>query len=400
MRIRFFNTHEPVTTFYRDLLPALARRGHRVEVYISAAEYRSGRGSLAHSLHRPGLEVKYLAAPGLPPAGRRNKAWIMLTYALRAAAASLAAPRADVNFFLTQPPLFALWGWVLKVLRGQRYFCVIMDLYPEAAIQDGILKAGGLPARLLSRLARFAWMQSDGLVVVGRCQEEKLARAGIPAEKIHFIPNWANARRIHPVSPSRNSLRKSLGLDHAFVVLYSGNMGVAHDFCTLLEAAERLMAYPAIRFVLIGDGPRRREVECEIQARNLGNVMLLPFQPVERLAESLSLGDLHIVTLRDGFEGVVVPSKAYGAQAAARPLIYVGHPSGEIARMVSESRTGMVVAAGDSDGLARAILKYRQNPRLKRRQGRRAFELYCSRYHHSRPLMAYEQMLTRIHHDQ
>jgi glycosyltransferase involved in cell wall biosynthesis len=400
MRIRFFNTHEPVTSFYRDLLPALARRGHDVEVYLSAAEYRPGRGSLPKALHHPGLRIRYLGVPGLRARRRRNRAWIMLAYAVQAAAASLRARRADVNVFLTQPPLFALWGWALKLLRGERYYCVIMDLYPEAAIQNGNIRAGGGTARTLNWLAHFAWSQAEGVVVIGRCQAEKLAAAGIPREKIHFIPNWVNPRLVHPVAPSQNKLRKALGLEAAFVVLYSGNMGLAHEFNTLLGAAERLSRHPGIRVVLIGDGARRPEVELEIKSRHLRNIVLLPFQPAARLAESLSLGDVHVVTLRDGFEGVVVPSKAYGAQAVGRPLIYIGHPSGEIARMVNEARIGTVVSSGDAAALARAILRYSRSPSLQQAEGRKAFALYQKRYHPRNSLTDYRRLLNGNRHDQ
>lgn len=400
MRIRFFNTYEPVTTFYRDLLPTLARDGNQVEVYLSAAEYRSGRSPLSRALHHPDLHIRSLPVLGRLPAGRANKVWIMLNYSFQAALASLCSRPVDVNFFLSQPPLFAAWGWLLRVLRGQHYFCVLMDLYPEVALRDGLLQERRWAARLLTRLARFVWRHADGIVVIGRCQRKKLTEAGIPREKIHFIPNWANAGIVHPVASSRNSLRNRLGLGNSFVILYSGNMGVAHEFRTLLDAAERLLIYPHIRLVLVGDGARRAELEREKQVRKLDNVILLPFQPSGRLAESLSLGDVHLVTLRNGFEGVVVPSKAYAAQAAGKPLIYVGHRSGEIARMVSEARIGTVVTAGDADGLARAILKYSRSPSLRKGQGRKAFALYQKQYHPRNAVLAYRRLLDGTAHDQ
>jgi glycosyltransferase involved in cell wall biosynthesis len=399
MRIRFFNTYEPVTTFYRDLLPALARRGIQVEVYIAGAEYRPDRGRLAGSLRQAGLTIKSFPSLGLRPGTRLGKAGIMLAYAGMAAWASMFSTRVDINLFLTQPPLFALWGWMLKWLRGQRYFCVVMDLYPQAAIRDGLLPENGPAARLLGALARLAWKGADGIVVVGRCQRESLVREGIPERKIHLIPNWVNASLVHAVPPDRNFLRHELGLKQAFVILYSGNMGAAHEFGTLLDAAGLLLAYRAIRFLLIGDGAGRPGLEREIRARELKNVGLLPFQPAGRLAESLSLGDLHIVTLKDGFEGVVVPSKAYGAQAVGKPLIYVGRASGEIARMVNEAGIGAVIRTGDSDGLRRAILSYYKNPRLRKEHGRKALALYRRQYSPEHSLSAYQELLLEGSHD-
>jgi glycosyltransferase involved in cell wall biosynthesis len=130
-----------------------------------------------------------------------------------------------------------------------------------------------------------------------------------------------------------------------------------------------------------------------VRIQNLTNVTLLPLQPLERLAESLSLGDVHVVTLRDGFEGLIVPSKAYGAQATGRPLIYVGHPSGEIGRMINESGTGTVVSIGDIIKLAQSILRYYQDPSLKKQHGQKALKLHKTRYHHRNALMNYTRLL-------
>ncbi len=392
MRIRFFNTYEPVAPLYRDLLPDLARYGVQVEVYISATEYRPHRTPLAEALHHPNIRIRCFPSMGLSPTGRSQKIWLMLVYTLFAVAHSLVSTTVDINCFLTQPPLFSLWGWFLKVLRAQRYYCLIMDLYPDVAVQNGSLPEHGLITQGLKTLTRLTWRHADGIVVIGRCQKERLIREGVAAEKIHFIPNWANSAMVHPVPSTKNALRRKLGLTDAFVVLYSGNMGICHDFQTLLGAAQQLLPYLNIKFVLIGDGARRSELEKDMITHHLKNVILLPFQPAEHLAESLCLGDVHIVTLRDGFEGLVVPSKAYGALAVGRPLIYVGDSYGEIARMVNEAGIGAVVPVGNIDALVQIILQYYQNPTLKRKHGRKALELGKKRYHYKNALAAYAKL--------
>jgi len=395
MRIRFFNTYEPVAPLYRDLLPALAQYGLQVEVYISAAEYRPHRIPLAKALHHPNIRIRHFPSMGLSPTGRPQKVWLMLIYALFAAARSLVSTTVDINCFLTQPPLFSLWGWFLKTLRGQRYYCLIMDLYPDVAVQNGSLPEHGLVTRVLKTLTRLAWKHADGIVVIGRCQRDRLVQEGVAAEKIHFIPNWANKAKVHPVPSIQNALRRKLGLTEAFVVLYSGNMGICHDFQTLLGAAQRLLPYLNIKFVLIGDGAKRAELEKEVITHNLKNVIFLPFQPVEHLAESLSLGDVHIVTLRNGFEGLVVPSKAYSALATGRPLIYVGHPDGEIGRMVHEFEIGMVIPVGNQDELAQSILMYSEKPGLRKRHGQKALWLSKNRYHYMNSILSYQKLFMR-----
>lgn len=393
MRIRFFNTFEPVTTFYRDLLPVLAESGIQVEAYISAAEYRDGRSKLASELNHPNLRVKYLPSFGISSMGRMRKAILMMLYIFAAAFASLVSQPVELNFFLTQPPLFALWGLGLKILRGQRYMCLIMDMYPDVAVQDGLLQRSGWLVHLLSALNRFTWNHAEAVVVIGRCMRERMLCAGIPADKVHFIPNWANEEIIFPISPEQNTLKAQLGLQDSFVILYSGNMGVSHEFQTLLAAAEQLVHEKAIRFVLIGDGSRRREIEELARVKNLDNILFLPFQPLEFLAESLSMGDVHLVTLRTGFEGLVVPSKAYGALAVGRPIIYIGEPEGEIARTVIEEHIGFVIACGDSETLTNVILNYLGNDTIRSAHGEKALDLSQTRYSRKSAMASYFDLL-------
>ena len=139
-------------------------------------------------------------------------------------------------------------------------------------------------------------------------------------------------------------------------------MGLAHPLGPLLAAAAELAATdPDVRMLLVGDGARRDWVEREVAARGLVNVRLLPFQPRQRLAESLSAADLHVVTMAPDLAGIVVPSKAYGVLRAGRPMLFLGPESSEIARGIEADGTGEVVAP-DGPALAAAIRRWRDDP--------------------------------------
>lgn len=394
MRIRFFNTFEPVNSFYRDLLPLLAGQGATIEVVVSQAEYRAGRYALDDTLNHPRIQINRIPAGPLKFAGRWRKAWAHASYMVGAAMRSLVGPATDLNFFLTQPPLFQIWGYLLKRVRRQAYCILVMDLYPDFAIKAGLLAGRAYPTRLLTAVSRLALKQADLVIVIGRCMEEYLRQAGVPAERLHVIPNWANEAEVYPIPPPQNQLRRELGLEDAFVILYSGNLGLSHFFDDLLEVARRLQHQAKVRFVFIGDGARRREVEQARVAHNLDNILLLPFQPLERLAHSLSLGDLHFVSLRPGFEGLVVPSKTYGVLAAGRPVVYQGNPQGEIARLIREEQVGTVVPPYAPDTLEQTILTYYHRPELVRTQGERAYQLSRGRLSRSHALNRYSALLT------
>jgi len=391
--VRFFNTYEPVSPFYRDLLPFLARHGMTTEVAASSREYRSGRAPLEDSLRHPGVTVRRIPAGRGLVRGRAQKLWAMVSYLVGTVSYSLFGPGVRLNFFLTQPPLFALWGVVLRGVRRQSYCCLVMDLYPDVAVCDGLLRADGRLTRLLTRMSRFALRRADAVIVIGRCMRDRLAQEGIAAERLHLVPNWVNETEVVPVPDARNRLREELGLANKFVILYSGNLGVSHFLDDILEAARRLRDLPDLVFLFIGDGSRRREVSDWQERFGLENVRLLPFQPVERLAESLSLGDLHFISLRAGFAGLVVPSKAYGALAAGRAILYQGEPFGEIARMTAEEEIGSVIPLGNPDGLTETIRRYYADRTLATEEGRRALALNREKYGREHALARYLTLL-------
>ena len=157
------------------------------------------------------------------------------------------------------------------------------------------------------------------------------------------IPNWADGHAITPVAHDDNPLRRDWGLEGKFVVGYSGNLGRAHEFETILGAAERLKNDPRIRFLFIGSGAQAESVRTAAAKRGLDNLMFQPYQPREMLKFSLGAADAHLVVLRPDLEGLIVPSKTYGCLAAGRPVIFMGDPQGEIGRMLAGVRCGAVM---------------------------------------------------------
>lgn len=386
MRFRFFNTFEPVVPLFRRLLPHLERSGHQAEAWIADREYRAGRSG-------HGFAVRTLPTWAPRSGGRLRKPFVHLTYALGAAVRSLFGPGVDCNVFLTQPPLFGVWARILRTLRRQPYCLVVMDLYPWVAIEAGLLRRGAVATRLAQRLAAVTLRGADRVIVIGRCMAQRVTDLGVAADRIHLIHNWADTDSVRPVAVAE---RLDERFRDRFVVLYSGNLGTSHDFHDLLAVADHFREDDGFLFVIVGDGARRREVEDDIRRRELSNVLLLPFQPEARLGETLAAGDVHFVSLRRGFEGLVVPSKAYGSLAASRPIVYQGSREGEIARMIEEEGVGIVVAPGDVDDLAAALQLARDGDDWRRAAGERARGLAEGRYGVAAALALYEAVLTAI----
>lgn len=281
---------------------------------------------------------------------------VMLPWLL---ARALLLRRTDYVVTMTDPPMLAALGPMIQFFKRNKVVHWAQDLYPEVAEELGVLPREAVLTNLLRRISTVSLAHADAVVSIGRCMSSRITARGVPFKKIANIPNWSPP--VAPVDRASNSFRRQLGLEGAFVVGYSGNMGLAHDFETLLDAAERLRGQRIV-FLMIGDGPRRREVETDAASRGLKNMLFLPPQPVERLSESLCAADAHIVTMRSNLCGLVVPSKFYGVLAAGRPCLFVGPQDCEAARSIRETGAGATFLPGESAKLAGAILDWANDP--------------------------------------
>ena len=151
------------------------------------------------------------------------------------------------------------------------------------------------------------------------------------------------------------------------------------DFDTVLDAADRLRD-ERVRFVLVGSGGQRGRLEREIKARDLANVIMLPYQPFETLNDSLNACDASLVSIAEGIEGISFPSKFYSSLAVAKPIVAISEEDSELRRAVESSDCGVWARSGDGVGLAQAILALARDPERCAASGRRARELMEREY--------------------
>src|SRR5262249_3660442 len=258
----------------------------------------------------------------------------------------------DVLVTMTDPPLLSIMGMLLARRRGLRVINWLQDIYPEIASELGVPFIRG-PVSTLLRHARDTSLRApDANVVVGNCMAEKLAQLGVASERIEVIPNWCNDDVIVPIEPVSNPLRTQWQLQDKFVVGYSGNLGRAHEFDTILTASEHFREDPRIVLLFIGSGHRSDELARRVKAQRLSaKFPFLPYQREEGLKSSPSAPDVHWISLRPELEGLIVPSKVYGIAAAGRPIIAITAKNGEIANLVPEFDCGVVVEPANSDHL-------------------------------------------------
>jgi glycosyltransferase involved in cell wall biosynthesis len=193
------------------------------------------------------------------------------------------------------------------------------------------------------------------------------------------IQNWADA-----------SLHSIDGAHNRFVIGYSGNLGRAHDTSTMLAAMRELRDENEIEFLITGGGAQLDAIQKE----RLPNVRFADYAPRERLSESLSMADAHLVTLLPSLEGLIVPSKFYGVLAVGRPVLFIGSTSGELARIIVKHDCGIVIESGDGAGLARCIRELAQDRGRARAMGERGRLLYETTFAPPIAMAAWERVLT------
>jgi glycosyltransferase involved in cell wall biosynthesis len=377
-----------------DLTEFLVAEGYEVGVLCSRGGYEGGRLDAPDREIRRGVRVLRVASPGF---GRRRHAGRLVDYAafLAQVAARLASgPRWDLIVLLTTPSMLPVSGWVAGRIRGRRYAIWSMDIHPEIEVALGILP--GAVARALGPIDRASHERAEFVVALGSCMKERLLAKGVPEPLIRTIPVWSRKDELEPLPRHDNELASELGIGDEFVVMYSGNAGLAHRFDEVLEAMERLEDDRGIEFVFIGGGPRKPEILAGANGRR--NFRYLDYQPRGELTRSLSLGDVHLLTMRADMAGLVVPVKLYGIMAAARPVVMVGPRDSDTARTIEREEIGRVIDpdALESDAagaLVETLQALRRDPAERRRMGLRARAAFLERYERGACCAIWERLI-------
>jgi glycosyltransferase involved in cell wall biosynthesis len=277
-----------------------------------------------------------------------------------------------------------------------------MDLHPEVEDRLGLLPGGRAVAAPLHAAGRFSYRGADFVVALGPHMARRIREGkGVPGERIREIPVWSDPDEVRPVPHGENPLRRELGLEDAFVVMYSGNAGLAHRFEEVCHAMEVLDGDEGVEFVFVGGGPRAGEIRRFVRERGIGNFRYLDYLPRERLGESLSVADVHLLTLRPDMAGLAAPGKLQGILAAGRPCVMVGPRASEPGEVLSETGTGVVVEPGGDPRrggarVADVLRELRADPDRRRAMGRRAREAFEARFDRERGCRAWEALLREV----
>ncbi|CAK0748830.1 colanic acid biosynthesis glycosyl transferase WcaI [uncultured Gammaproteobacteria bacterium] len=389
---RFFAPdHSATSQLLTDLAFDLAEQGALVHVISSRLRYDDPLACLPRNETLDGVQVTRVWTSRFGRYSLPGRAMDSLTFHLGAALHLFRlAKRGDWVVVKTDPPLLSVTLWPVIRLRRANFLTWNQDLFPEVAVALGVR---GWGTGMLRWLRNRSLQHATCNVVLGQRMAAHLRAEGIPDERLRIIHNWSDGQAITPIAAEDNPLRQTWDLVGRFVVGYSGNLGRAHEVDTLLDAAEQLKHRSDICFLFIGGGAGQNYLTAQIAARQLTNITLKPYQPRVNLAYSLSLPDLHWISLWPRLEGLIVPSKFYGIAAAGRATLYIGDAQGEIPTLLQSGGCGVTCAIGDGQGVARQIAAWADDRAACHQLGQAARRLFLERFDRPIALAAWRDLL-------
>ena len=341
---------------FGDVARELAGRGYTVRVLTSARGYDDPTVVYPRRERTPeGVEVRRMRLSSLGKQSIVRRLVASLAFMVQALVVALSTRALAGVVVSTSPPLVGVIGTIVGFVRRVPVTYWVMDLNPDQLIALGKLSPRSVIARSLEMVNRVILRSSSLVVALDEFMATRLARTGARPERMQIIPPWPPTERLQPPPRAQNSFRAAHGIGDELVVMYSGNHTPTNPLTTLLEAAARLRDDTRMRFVFVGGGAGKAEVERFRDGYGLANVLSLPYQPLSALSDSLGAGDVHVVSLGDRMAGIVHPSKVYGAMAVGRPILYLGPRPSHVSRLIETFDIGWHVSHGDVEGAVRTL---------------------------------------------
>jgi colanic acid biosynthesis glycosyl transferase WcaI len=360
-----------------ELAEYLRGRGHEVQVITGFpmapqwgvwAPYR-GRWWMREAVNGVPVLRTYLYVPR-QPAGALKRILFDTSFAVSSLLGGLASGRRDLIVAVSPPLQVGLTAWLLGVVTGASFLLHVQDLMPDMAIAAGLLKDGGVSARLARGLERFVYRRARGIGVICEGFARNLAGKGVPADRVVVLPDFLDLGFIRPLDRD-NEFRQWHNIGPGeFVVMYSGSIALKQGLQTFVEAAAAFGESDGVSFYLVGEGPYLPDLEQRAAGVRAARLRFLPLQPRDGLPAQLAAANALVITQRRGITDMVFPGKLLYYMASGRPIVAAVSADSETGRFVAGHDVGLVVPTEEPGELAGAIRFLRDNPEEAERLGR------------------------------
>jgi colanic acid biosynthesis glycosyl transferase WcaI len=402
MRILYLSQYFPpeagaTQTRSYEMASAWVRLGHYVTMLAEFPNHPSGiipstyKGKIYEHDDLHGIEVIRVWVKASPVKNFTNRMLFYLTYMLNSSIAGVVLARGKYDLvYASSPPLFVgVAALFLSAIKRIPLVFEVRDLWPESAVALGELSNPRAIA-LAKKLEQACYHHAIQVVVVTRGIYDRLAHRGIPTDKLCFVPNGANTDLFTFTKAERERIRRELRLEDKFIAIYAGIHGLAQGLETILDAARILQTIQDIHILMIGDGPKKAEIQSLAASYNLPNLTLMPEKPRESIPGYLSAADVALIPLKKAeiFKGAL-PSKIFDAWACERPVLL--SIDGEARDLVENVQGGIYIPPEDPAKMAVALLHLRDSPSVRQSMGENG--LNYTLLNHSRAALAEKLIL-------
>ncbi len=333
-----------------DAVDALTAAGHSVTVIAGRPSYHPSSRRPWRLVQSESYKMARVDRVGSSAFDRHMMSGRIVNYLSYALLALIRAlfTRSQAILAMTDPPISPIIGAIVALIHRVPLVVNVRDLHPDMAIAGGMVRRGAMTFTW-ERLTRWALRRATRVIVLGEDMRRRVIAKGVPSARVVVVRDGAELMpdRVEAL-PNVAEVRGHF----AFVVMHAGNVGFAGDWDSVLGAAEQLEG-SGVGFVFVGSGAATDRIHS--RAADHRNVRLVASRPVEQVSALLEAGDLQLVTLRDGLDGLVVPSKLYPILMAGRPVLAVVPEESDVAAIVREANCGWVVRPGNADGVANAV---------------------------------------------
>ena len=373
-----------------EVAEALAEK-HRVTVLAGRPSYNPTERHPPYLLRRDvhgNLVVERVGSTAYPRFQMRRRVSNYLTYL------SLAVPRAlsirsDVVLAMTDPPIEGIAGALVAQLSGRRFIYNIRDMYPDMAVGGSIVRPGSFTA-YWEKLHRWALGRATRVIVLGEDMRDRIVAKGVDPARVVISRDGITVPQTLP--PPDNPVARDIRGEFRFVLVHAGNLGFYGAWQTLISAV-RMLENEGVGLVFVGEGAMKSEVQA--MAGGCRAVRFLPFLPASEIPLVLSSGDMHVVTVKRGLEGVVVPSKLYPTLAAGRPVLGIAPDECDVVRIIRRSGCGLACSPDEASNIVQAIRGVLNDPAQLNTMGRRAREIANS-YDRVKQLEIFTQTIEEV----
>lgn len=383
-----------LTTKWKELYP-------EVEISIFTAENSRNQDSHSFKKHEIylGVNIYRVKNIGRQHGNLLSRFIFSFTFILKSFFFLLFKKRDyDILIITTNPPFLGLLILALNSYFKVPYVVIAYDIYPQILDKMGILKKNTVLYKFWKWLNVKVYNNASKIISIGTDMSTVIKNEMniVDSSKIELIYNWSDKNKVFPVERANNNFLIQNRFENKKILLYSGTLGSTHNIEEILIAANELRLETDILFLFIGSGSKVKLVKDYISNSGNSNVILMPFQPIEIISQTLSSATLSFVCLESSFTGLSVPSKSYGILAAKVPIIGMMDDNAEISKMIEEYQCGVVWNKSKNIKLSSLIYDLISNNDLLNKMSENAYFTFLNNFNIDTSVKKYNNALKSV----